>query len=76
MTDESNISLSMSRLVNLKLKAWIDERKAKGDDSIPSVGNLINRLGIAFLLETTEDPDLASIEKAINKAASRVARMS
>lgn len=76
MADENNKSLSMSRLVFVKLKAYVDARKDKGDDSIPSVSNLLNRLGIAYLRAVTDDPELDKIEDAINEAARRVSSKS
>jgi hypothetical protein len=76
MADENNKSLSMSRLVFTKLKAYVDARKENGDDSIPSVSNLLNRLGIAYLRTVTNDPELDKIEDAINEAARRVSSKS
>jgi len=76
MADPNNKSLSISADVKEKAKAWVDTRITKGDDSIPSVANLVNRLLIAFLIETTSDPELKDIESKINKAAKHVSRHS
>jgi hypothetical protein len=74
MADEMNKSVSMSRLVNERLKEKIDARKAEGDDSIPSVSNLLNRLGIAWLKEVgLTDEEIAYIENQITGAARNVA---
>lgn len=66
-------SLSMSAEIKAYAMAEIADQKKRGDDSIPSLSNLVNRLVISYFAQKTGDPWWLEREEAINKAARRVA---
>lgn len=68
MADEKNMSVTVSRRPMEKLDAWVEARKAKGDNSIPSSSHLVNRLIISFLIETVKDPEYKEIDDGIRRA--------
>ena len=74
MTDANNKSLSISRELKEKAKQWVESRTAEGNDDIPSVANLVNRLLAEFLIQQTGDPQLRETIENINKAAKNVSR--
>lgn len=68
MADENNKSITVSRKPMEKLEEWVEERKASGDNSIPSPSNLVSRLIISFLIEVAKDPEYKEIEDGIRRA--------
>lgn len=75
MADANSKSLSISRELKERAKAWVERRNARGNDDIPSVANLVNRLLAEFLIQQGETPEeIKEIIENINKAAKHVSR--
>ena len=73
LADKNNGSMTISKRVKTKAAMWVNDRKAAGDDNIPSVANLTNRLLIEFLNQQGYGDELEDIERSLKRAAVKTA---